>query len=91
FFFRYGANREIYISICGVSVICLRDSIYDIRVHELWKDSYNLRAVREGDTLHLLVDGRETATLPALKAPSTIGLLTTAGTPEYHGTLYYHK
>lgn len=65
--------------------------IYDIRVHELWKDSYNLRAVREGDTLHLLVDGRETATLPALKAPSTIGLLTTAGTPEYHGTLYYHK
>lgn len=65
--------------------------IYDIQVHELWKDSYNLRAVREGDSLHLLVDGREVATVPATKAPSVVGLLSTEGTPEFHGTLYYHK
>lgn len=66
--------------------------IYDIRLHELFKDSYNLRAVRDGDDLRIFLDGREMAQLPVKAfAPSTVGLVSEQGTPEYHGTLYYHR
>ena len=67
--------------------------IYRIRVHELFKDSYNLRAVRLADgNLHLFVDGRLMATLPVGKfAPSIVGIDSRAGAPEFHGLTYYHK
>ena len=66
--------------------------IYDIRLHELFKDSYNLRSVRDGDTLRLFVDGREMAQLPVKGfGDATIGLVSRQGTPEYHGLTYYHK
>lgn len=66
--------------------------IYDIRVHELFKDSYNIRAVREADSLRLFVDGRELCNVPVSGYPaSTIGLIAEQGSPEYHGLLYYHK
>lgn len=68
--------------------------IGDIRIHELFKESYNLRAVREGNTLHLLVDGREVATMPLTKeltAPSSIALASLSGNPEFHGVMFYHR
>lgn len=67
--------------------------IYRIKVHELFKDSYNLRAVRLADgNLHILVDGRLLATLPTDKfGASIVGLDSQAGAPEYHGITYYHK
>ncbi len=66
--------------------------IYDIRLHELFKDSYNLRSVRDGDTLRLFVDGREMAELPVKGfGEATVGLVSRQGTPEYHGLTYYHK
>lgn len=37
--------------------------IYKIGVHELWKESYNFRAVRRADKLYLFVDGRELGAL----------------------------
>ena len=67
--------------------------IYKIRVHELFKDSYNLRADRDADgNLYLLVDGVVVDTIPAAKfAPSTVGLSSAAGVPEFHGVTYYTK
>lgn len=66
--------------------------IYDIRIHELFKDSYNLRANRDGDTLRIFVDGRLMATMPVKGyKDSSIGLVAEAGTPEYHGLIYYRK
>lgn len=67
--------------------------IYNIRVNELFKDSYNLRATREGDTLHLMVDGREICApldVASFK-PSVVGLVSEQGTPSYSGVLYYQK
>ncbi len=66
--------------------------IYDIRMHELFKDSYNLRAVREGDKLHIFVDGRELSPVPVAEfGPSTIGIEVLDGNPEFHGVSYWHK
>lgn len=67
--------------------------IYRIGVHELFKDSYNLRVLRLPDgNLHLFVDGRHMATLPtAPYGPSLVGLSSTVGTPEYHGITYFHR
>jgi len=67
--------------------------IYRIRVHELFKDSYNLRTVRSTDgSLRIFVDGREVALIPVDKfGASLVGLDAQAGSPEFHGTLYYHR
>lgn len=66
--------------------------IYDIRIHELFKDSYNLRAVRDGDVLRLFVDGRQMAELPVGKfGDAIVGLVSAQGNPEYHGVTYYNK
>ena len=67
--------------------------IYRIRVHELFKDSYNLRTVRSADgSLRIFVDGREVASIPVDKfGASLVGLDSQAGSPEFHGTLYYHR
>lgn len=66
--------------------------IYDIRLHEIFKDSYNLRAVRDGDVVRLFVDGREMADLPVKGfGPATVGLVSYQGSPEFHGLTYYHK
>lgn len=66
--------------------------IYDIRIHELFKDSYNLRAVREGDTLRLFVDGRMMAQLPVKGfGDAVVGLAAAQGNPEFHGITYYHR
>jgi hypothetical protein len=66
--------------------------IYKIRVNQLLNDSYNLRAVRLGDTLHLFLDGKDVAELNVTSyGPSVIGLRSISGSPEYHGTLYYHR
>ncbi|MBD5224368.1 MAG: family 43 glycosylhydrolase [Bacteroidales bacterium] len=66
--------------------------IYDIRLHELFKESYNLRVVRDGDILHLFVDGRDMAELPVKGfGEAIVGLNSHQGSPEFHGLTYYHK
>ncbi|MCM1110865.1 MAG: family 43 glycosylhydrolase [Clostridium sp.] len=66
--------------------------VYDIRIHELFKDSYNLRALRDGNDMHLFVDGEEIATMPVGDfGPSTIGLVSEQGSPEFHGLTYFHR
>lgn len=68
----------------------LERHIYKIGVHELWKDSYNFRAVRRGDKLYLFVDGRELGTLDIRYPASCIGFCSEGGSPAYKGVLYYH-
>ena len=68
----------------------LERRIYKIGVHELWKDSYNFRAVRRGDKLYLFVDGRELGTLDIRYPASCIGFCSEGGSPAYKGVLYYH-
>lgn len=66
--------------------------IYDIRLHELFKESYNLRAVREGDTLRIFVDGLMMAQLPVKGfGDAVVGLASAQGNPEFHGITYYHR
>lgn len=68
----------------------LERHIYKIGVHELWKESYNFRAVRRGDKLYLFVDGRELGTLDINYSASCIGFCSDNGAPSYKGVLYYH-
>ena len=68
----------------------LERHIYKIGVHELWKGSYNFRAVRRGDKLYLFVDGRELGALDIRYPASRIGFCSEGGSPVYSGTLYYH-
>ena len=68
----------------------LERHIYKIGVHELWKDSYNFRAVRRADKLYLFVDGRELGTLDIRYPASRIGFCSEGESPAYKGVLYYH-
>ena len=68
----------------------LERHIYKIGVHELWKESYNFRAVRRADKLYLFVDGRELGALDIRYPASRIGFCSEGGSPVYSGTLYYH-
>lgn len=71
----------------------LNRHIYRILVHELFKDSYNLRAVRdENGILRIFVDGRQFAELPTTGfGSSVVGLDSHSGTPRYHGITYHHR
>ena len=68
----------------------LRRHIYKIGVHELWKESYNFRAVRRGEKLYLFVDGRELGALDVQYPASRIGFCSENASPAYNGILYYH-
>ncbi len=68
----------------------LERHIYKIGVHELWKESYNFRALRRADKLYLFVDGRELGALDIRYPASRIGFCSEGGSPVYSGTLYYH-
>lgn len=68
----------------------LKRHIYKIRIGELFKDSYNVRAVRRKNKLYLFVDGREIGTFPVDYAGSRVGLYSENGKVSYNGILYYH-
>lgn len=65
--------------------------IYKIRINELWKESYNIRSVREDNKLFLFVDGKKIVEIPILFEESYIGLYSEDGCISYNGALYYHK
>ncbi|WP_321334943.1 family 43 glycosylhydrolase [uncultured Bacteroides sp.] len=68
----------------------LQQHIYKIRIHELLKESYNLRTVRCGNMLHLFVDGKEICFLDINLPASRIGLCSENCYPVYNGMLFYH-
>lgn len=68
----------------------LRRHIYKIRVHELFKASYNLRTERKGDNLFLFVEGVNRCSLNLKYPASFIGLCSEKGFPVYNGILFYH-
>lgn len=68
----------------------LRRHIYKIRIHELFRESYNLRAVRKGDNLFLFVDGKNVCLQKVNFPVSRIGLFSEKGAPIYNGILFYH-
>lgn len=65
--------------------------IYTIRIHELFKDTYNIRATRDGDLLRIFVDNRLLASVPVPFGASNVAIVAEEGTPEFHGTMFYHK
>lgn len=68
----------------------LKRHIYKIRIRELFKDSYNVRAVRRGNKLYLFVDGKEVGSYAVDFAESRIGLYSENCEVSYNGILYYH-
>ena len=64
--------------------------IYKLRVHEVLKESYNLRTVRDGETLHLFIDGQEVGSLELPFQASRIALGDSNYPTDYRGVLYYH-
>lgn len=68
-----------------------RRHIYKIGVEEKLRDSYNLRATRRGNELHLWLDGRELCTVDLKKMPaSRVGFTGCNYFARYSGILYYH-
>lgn len=68
----------------------LKRHIYKIRINELFKDSYNIRAVRKSGKLYLFVDGKEILSLNVDYPESCIGLYSEGSHASYNGILYYH-
>ena len=68
----------------------LKRHIYKIRIRELFKDSYNVRAVRRGNKLYLFVDGKEVGSYAVDFAESRVGLYSENCEVSYNGILYYH-
>ena len=68
----------------------LKRHIYKIRINELFKDSYNIRAVRKSGKLYLFVDGKEMLTLDVDYSESCVGLYSEGSHASYNGILYYH-
>ena len=66
-----------------------QNHIYKIQIHELWKESYNIRCIRSGDLVYLYVDGKQIYQLPVDFASSRIGFHTESGKPTYEGVMYY--
>ena len=67
--------------------------IYKIITHQIFKDSYNIRCVREKDRLHILVDNVEITDPLDVSGfgASNCGILSESGTPEFTGIMYYVK
>jgi hypothetical protein len=64
--------------------------IYKIRAGEISKESYNIRSVRRGDSVIVLVDGREMCRMEgAGSAPSRVGIFSQGCEPLYNGILRY--
>lgn len=68
----------------------LQRHIYKIRINEVLKESYNLRAIRKTNKLWLYIDGREICMLEVDYPASQAGLCSENCTPRYNGILYYH-
>ena len=64
--------------------------IYKLRVHEMLKESYNLRTVRDGEKLYLFIDGREVGSLELPFQASRVVLGGSNYSTDYRGVLYYH-
>ncbi|MDR0748881.1 MAG: family 43 glycosylhydrolase [Tannerellaceae bacterium] len=67
----------------------LQSYIYRIQVNQLSHTSYNLRAVKTKDAVRLFVDGKETATIPAIPGKSQVGLFSTGCRPSFNGLMLY--
>ena len=66
--------------------------IYTIDIDEALCATYNLRCVRDGNSLHLFVDGKQLASIDLANMPAS---QIAFGSANYHaplkGILYYHK
>jgi GH43 family beta-xylosidase len=64
--------------------------IYKIRTNEISKDSYNIRSVKRGNTIIVLVDGREMCRLYVSGLGKTrVGIVSAGCRPTYNGILRY--
>lgn len=61
-----------------------------IRINELLKTSYNIRAVKKDNNLYLFIDGKEICQLEAAYPLSKVGLYSEGCQPAYNGVLRYH-
>lgn len=61
-----------------------------IRINELLKTSYNIRAVKKDNTLYLFIDGKEICHWEAAYPLSKVGLYSEGCQPAYNGILRYH-
>ena len=69
----------------------MRDfSLQKIWIHEIFKQSYNLRVVKNKENLYFFVDGKEVCRLPAVLQPSRIGLFSGDTKIRLNGITVFH-
>ncbi len=63
---------------------------YKVNYHEVWKDSYNLRAVKRDGKLLFFVDGTEIFRMDETFGNAQVGLFSNGCMPVFNGIMRYH-
>ncbi len=64
--------------------------IYKIRIHELCKESYNVRTVKLKDKVLIFLDGKQICSLDVSYPEAQVGIYSTGAMPSFNGIMRYH-